>query len=472
MKGQPGRYGIEDTISGVTRRPEYWKTVSRLRADRSRLELNGAALHFSDYAFEPASVFPSGKIAADEIAEVNLGSSSQVRLRSGEILFVGSADKELLVKYINQHDVLVKHRHSVWSDLLDPFVDTWYEQEVIDRQFERLAALGLDRESVTRWRREVAPAMIGFNFGAMVWDWCSLDLHDALVAQRACLGPEAFADFYRRAMAIAALDPESNSPWGSNPSKSLDSAVFSVLLEWWPREPKSAKAVSTVTGRMATALLGWVRRLKASTKSFAESSKERFERVKVRQGALVAELAAAYSLPHRHYHTLAHIEHCIGELNGVWWHAVHLNELKWALIFHDAVYDPTRDDNEARSADWACGIMTELGRPEEEQLRVRELIMATAHTAEPHTADKALMCDVDLSILAADEGAFDEYDRAIRAEYEFVPESRYREARAEILESFLRRERLFHTALYRRYREARARANLERALARLHQHGV
>ena len=465
MKGQPGQYGIEDALSGAVRRSEYWKTVSRLRPDRTRIELDGAALHFLDYAFEPASVFPSGKVVADEIAEVNLGGgSSQVRLKSGEILFVGAAHKELLVTFVNQHDVCMRHRHSVWSDLLDPFVDTWCEQDVIDRQFERLAGLGLDRECVTRWRREVAPAMMGFNFGAMVWEWGSLDLHDVLVAQSACLDPAAFVDFYRRAMAVAALDPESDFPWGPNPSKSLDSAVFSVLLEWWPREPGP---VSPAIGRITTALLGWIRRLKALTKSFAASSKERFERVKVRQGVLVAELADVYSQPHRHYHTLTHIEHCIGELNCVWWYAVHLEELKWALIFHDAVYDPTRHDNEARSADWAGRIMTEFGRPEEEQRRVRELIMATAHTAEPHTGDRALMCDIDLSILAAEEGVFDEYDRAIRAEYEFVPEARYREARAEILRGFLRRKRLFHTALYREHHEARARANLERALARL-----
>jgi predicted metal-dependent HD superfamily phosphohydrolase len=297
--------------------------------------------------------------------------------------------------------------------------------------------------------------MMGFNFGAMVWEWGILELHDALVAQRACLDPAAFADFYRRAMAVAALDPESHFPWGSNPSKGLDDAVFSVLLEWWPREPNRAP-------------LGWIRRWTAPVKNFAKSSKERYERVKSRQEALVAELAGAYSLPHRHYHTLAHIEQCIGELNCVWWCAVRLEELKWALIFHDAVYDPTRDDNEARSADWACRIMAELGRPEEEQRRVRELIMATAHTAEPQTGDKALMCDIDLSILAAEEAAFDEYDRAIRAEYEFVPEARYRETRAEILGAFLRRERLFQTALYREHREVRARANLERAVARLH----
>jgi predicted metal-dependent HD superfamily phosphohydrolase len=174
-------------------------------------------------------------------------------------------------------------------------------------------------------------------------------------------------------------------------------------------------------------------------------------------------LAAASALSH----TLSHIEHCLGELNRVWDYAVHLEELRWALIFHDAVYDPARDDNEVRSADWAQRVMEELGRPEDEKSRVRGLILATDHTNEPQTADEALLLDIDLSILGADEAAFDEYDRSIRDEYRFVPEPRYRESRAEVLTSFLRRERLFHTALYRERLEARARANLQRALVRL-----
>lgn len=57
--------------------------------------------------------------------------------------------------------------------------------------------------------------MTGFNFGAMVWEWGSLDLHDVLVAQRARPDAGAFADFDERAMTVAALDPESNSPRGA-----------------------------------------------------------------------------------------------------------------------------------------------------------------------------------------------------------------------------------------------------------------
>ena len=75
--------------------------------------------------------------------------------------------------------------------------------------------------------------------------------------------------------------------------------------------------------------------------------------------------------------------------------------------------------------------------------------------------------DIDLSTLAADAATFDEYDRAIRAEYSWVPEDSYREGRAKVLESFLLRDRVYHTALYRGRCEGPARVNIERALAQL-----
>jgi predicted metal-dependent HD superfamily phosphohydrolase len=184
------------------------------------------------------------------------------------------------------------------------------------------------------------------------------------------------------------------------------------------------------------------------------------------QEQLGTELTAAYSEPHRRYHTVQHIEFCLRELDKNSAHAVRLNEVRWALLFHDAIYDPRCSDNEARSADWACRVMRELQRPEDEIARVRKLILATAHTAKAETPDEALLLDIDLSILGADAATFDEYDRAIRVEYEWVPEEAYRHARAAVLEGFLKRARIFQTAAYGD-REAVARRNIERALERL-----
>lgn len=75
--------------------------------------------------------------------------------------------------------------------------------------------------------------------------------------------------------------------------------------------------------------------------------------------------------------------------------------------------------------------------------------------------------DVDLSILGAASERFDEYERQIRAEYAWVPGVVFRAARRKLLQGFLARPSIFSTARLISAYEARARANLQRALERL-----
>lgn len=443
MKPKPGTYGIESALAFGRFHPGYHKTLHNLRAAvHPKVTLKVDGLHFEDYPFEPAFAFPAGKVGIDLIQEVNLGYPSQVRLKEGDILFVPGDGKEALITCINRYDVPVVRRLFIWDALLEPFLDTWEEQGAIDRQFVWFEKIGLPRGVVDAWRREVAVAMVAYNFGTHLWEWVQLGLYDVLTAQRARLSRRAFDDFYRRAVRQAAIDPLITER-GVATADTLESALFSVLIEWFPRESQ------------------------AGPKAFREQWDLRTEQIQKLQRKLTAELTAAYSEPHRHYHTVAHIEKCLAEVSRAWSYAIHLNEIRWAILFHDAVYDPRRSDNEARSAEWACRVMDELQRPEEEMARVRALILATAHANEPATADEALLVDIDLSILGADTAAFDLYDLGVRAEYEWVPQQAYRQARGEVLASFLNRERLYHTAVYRLDLEAAARRNLARALARL-----
>ena len=74
---------------------------------------------------------------------------------------------------------------------------------------------------------------------------------------------------------------------------------------------------------------------------------------------------------------------------------------------------------------------------------------------------------MDLSILGRDPEQFAEFERSIRTEYAWVPESTYRAVRADILGAFLARSPLYLTEHFRRKYEAAARRNLEAAIARL-----
>ena len=95
------------------------------------------------------------------------------------------------------------------------------------------------------------------------------------------------------------------------------------------------------------------------------------------------------------------------------------------------------------------------------------LILETRHHAAPSVdPDAAVVRDADLSILAADESAFDAYEHAIRAEYAMLPAAQFRAGRARILADFASRRPLYFTPVMQ-LREPRAHANLARSLARL-----
>ena len=181
----------------------------------------------------------------------------------------------------------------------------------------------------------------------------------------------------------------------------------------------------------------------------------------------LAHLLAQWAQPRRRYHTLQHLRECLALFDEHRAQARHPGEVALAVWFHDAVYDTSRHDNEAASADWAARVLAQAGAAAEVVERVRALIMATRHSQAPVTADECLLVDVDLAILGAAPSRFAEYERQIRDEYGFVPEALFREKRGEILRGFLDRPALFATPELSDRFEAAARANLAQAIATL-----
>jgi len=174
---------------------------------------------------------------------------------------------------------------------------------------------------------------------------------------------------------------------------------------------------------------------------------------------ILDDLLIRYSEPQRVYHTLSHVATLFALLpDGHSERAA----LEFAVWFHDAVYDPTRNNNEEESAALARARLGEMGLPEPLIVGVEQLIWATqTHQAtDPATA---LFLDADLSILGSDAETYDRYARAIREEYIWIPLELYRAGRAKLLEGFLRRERIYKTERFLRL-ETPARVNLEREL--------
>lgn len=194
-------------------------------------------------------------------------------------------------------------------------------------------------------------------------------------------------------------------------------------------------------------------------------------RIKIPQaeaGLMWTEFQGRYAEPHRYYHTMAHVSSMLELL------AEHRPELLapdvvvLAAFFHDVIYDPRANDNEARSADFGCAWLSRLGVAEQVTTIVRELILATAaHMDAPGIGDVAWFLDADLAILGAPSAEYDAYAASIRREYSFVPAGQYHAGRSRIIQTFLSSSQLYRNRVFAERFDDRARTNLQRELAAL-----
>jgi predicted metal-dependent HD superfamily phosphohydrolase len=185
----------------------------------------------------------------------------------------------------------------------------------------------------------------------------------------------------------------------------------------------------------------------------------------------VDALLLRYAEPHRYYHTATHVMkvlwtvHDLSALEG----RQPSPELIAAALYHDAVYDPRADDNEARSAALAAGDLALVGWSIGQRDVVKALIGATAdHLASQVVSNEtAILLDADLSILGADPLTYQAYVTGVRAEYFFVEDEHWRVGRGRVLRGFLDNPRLFATEYMHVELEHRARANIHAELAAL-----
>ena len=194
---------------------------------------------------------------------------------------------------------------------------------------------------------------------------------------------------------------------------------------------------------------------------------------------LQAELMTAWAEPHRHYHDQRHLRECLALWARWRGQCERAGEVAVALWFHDAIYDPRAPQagsNELNSAAWAARSLIRAGLPSQTAQRVHDLVMftkqATQHDAPADLAagaDAQLLVDIDLSILGSPPERFECYDQDVRKEYARLPGFRYRTRRAQVLQGFLDRPRLYHGDAAVALLEGQARINLAAALSRLAQ---
>jgi predicted metal-dependent HD superfamily phosphohydrolase len=180
----------------------------------------------------------------------------------------------------------------------------------------------------------------------------------------------------------------------------------------------------------------------------------------------------------RYYHTAVHLKEMLDYLQRLSPQEEPMlddsvRSLRLAIFFHDVVYDPQSNRNEKDSAklfevfcneskdDFSILPTTTI------QNQVVTLILATeAHQVIPGTDEslQKIFLDLDMAVLGKDSKAYLAYAALIRKEYSFVPRQVYCEKRAEILQGFLQKPRIYLSPPFHRALEEAARRNLQEEL--------
>ena len=188
--------------------------------------------------------------------------------------------------------------------------------------------------------------------------------------------------------------------------------------------------------------------------------------------ALWQTVNTRYNEAQRAYHTLSHIEQLFAQFEQVESQLDEPHIIALALYYHDVIYEPTRSDNELKSAEYAIESLSPYLTTEQCQ-RIYVLIMMTAtHQLDElmdanKRSDAAYLLDMDLSVLGTAWSEYAQYASAVRQEYAHVPVTDYRTGRTAVLKGLLAHPRLYLTDFYFERLEKPARDNIKREITAL-----
>lgn len=179
------------------------------------------------------------------------------------------------------------------------------------------------------------------------------------------------------------------------------------------------------------------------------------------------DIIRRYSEPQRYYHTFEHVTACLNHFDSLKNRIDDARVVELAIWLHDVIYDPKSGTNEEDSASYASRVLTDLGVDAEVVDKVHHMILLTKHPSQPVRNDERCLIDIDLSILGSDRNVFEQYEVWIRKEYQHVSIEDYRLGRRQVLEQFLREDRIYTSGCLDSQFEQNARKNIEWAIERL-----
>ena len=185
------------------------------------------------------------------------------------------------------------------------------------------------------------------------------------------------------------------------------------------------------------------------------------------QSRLWKEMEAYYTSPKRYYHNLDHVAFMIKLSREYEAIMQDTSIVRFAVFYHDIIYNPLRKDNEEKSAELALNRLSALGLEKIKISKCIDLIMATKSHHATDDLDSTMIVDFDLAILGGTPANYLTYTRQIRKEYSMYPDFLYIKGRKKVLGHFLSMDRIFKTSVFYDLYETRARENISAELEEL-----
>ncbi len=148
----------------------------------------------------------------------------------------------------------------------------------------------------------------------------------------------------------------------------------------------------------------------------------------------ISVIAKHWREPHRFYHNEEHLTHLIGEIEKLYEAEVLKNKdekdmLLMAAYFHDLIYDPTRYDNEEKSAE----LFLQMTSEHPNKKTIFDIIIDTK-THEPQSEISKIFSDIDMQIVThSDFTGLLEWEMKIFKEYQFIDYTLYKVGRLNLL---------------------------------------
>lgn len=180
-----------------------------------------------------------------------------------------------------------------------------------------------------------------------------------------------------------------------------------------------------------------------------------------------SEIVINYCDAGRYYHTLDHIENMYTELLAVKDSIEDWDTILFALFYHDIIYNSSKNNNEALSAELATERLKALHYPAKKVNKCVIHILATKGHSSDKDNDTNFFTDADLSVLGSLPDIYVNYSENVRKEYFVFPDDIYRLGRIKVLEHFLSMPCIYKTDYFRGKYEKQARENLKNEIEKL-----